>query len=1226
MNKINTVITFAAALFITGCASYKLQYKTDANSAPKAPPLEAVDHSFFLLGNAGNKDENATPTLNALSNYVENHDSKDSYVLFLGNSFYPEGLPPKNEDLLRKGKNSMRKQLDAIKNFKGKVVVLPGNLDWKGGVDGLELEEDFLKERFNGENILQPNNGCPLDGIDVSDDIFLLTVDTQWFLEDWDKYPEMNSKCQIKSRSKFFEELESELKKNATKTIILAMYHPLFTNGQHGGKYPFIHQDFFSTFIKQIKTQGAISIQDRYNERYNELMDRIRVLTKDLDRLVFVSGLDKSLQYISDGNVKQIVSGAASSPATAASLGQYGEFSFGGTGFAKLDIGKNGRVQVQFFKTNEEGSSEILFEKEVFPAKSKIDFSTLHQNFPKTVKAKIYDDSLVEKTGFYKTVWGKHYREVYGTDVTAKTVLLDTLYGGLHVVRAGGGHQTRSLRLEDDKGRTYNMRAMKKSAVQFLQNVIIKDKMVEDDFKNTIPEDLILDFYTAAHPYGAFTIPRLSDAAGILHTNPKLFYVPKQKALGEFNDQYGDELYMIVERPDKKFDGPLFDYPDNIESTDDLMEKLQRDEKYKLNETAFIRARIFDMLIGDWDRHDDQWRFTQHDNDDGTVTFEPIPRDRDQVFSNFDGGLLDVARTLFNTSRQFQVYGPELKHTKWFNSAGIKMDRALLQNKGEATWLEEAAFLKKAITDDIIDAAFLDLPEEVQDETAEDIREKLKGRRDNIVEIAAEYYDYLSKLQVVTGTNKDDYFEITRLPKGKTNIKTYRIKKGEKADLMKDRTYDSKKTKEIWVYGLDDDDVFEVKGKGSHPICIKIIGGQNNDIYRISNGKKIKVYDYKSKKSTIEKKGSASFRLTDNYDFNTYDFKKQIQSVNLLLPSVGYNPDDGFKIGVSNAFTVNGFQRNPFSQQHRLAAGYYFATHSFDLKYEGEFANIFGKWNFLLGGYFKNPNFSENFFGYGNETINLDYAEDFGEDYNRVRTSGYGGWLGIKKDSPYGSIYQIKGQMEGITVEATPDRFITDFTSNKIELDKMQYFATVEGSYQYESYDNKVNPTRGMDFKLTAGGTQNIQESENVFGYVKPEIVFYNALTQNRKFVLKTDLRGQFNIGNNFEFYQAAKLGEETGLRAFRNERFSGRSAAVGSVDLRYSFNQFRTALTPIQIGVFGGVDVGRVWVPNDNSKLWHNSYGGGIWVNTANLLSGTFNLFHGSEGLRFSFGVLVSM
>jgi hemolysin activation/secretion protein len=165
-----------------------------------------------------------------------------------------------------------------------------------------------------------------------------------------------------------------------------------------------------------------------------------------------------------------------------------------------------------------------------------------------------------------------------------------------------------------------------------------------------------------------------------------------------------------------------------------------------------------------------------------------------------------------------------------------------------------------------------------------------------------------------------------------------------------------------------------------------------------------------------------------------------------------------------------------------------------------------------------------------------------------------------------------------------------------------------------------------MNFSLVAGGTQNIDDSEKIFGYVKPQIVFYNALTRNRKLVLKTDVRGHFNIGNNFEFYQGAQLGSDMGLRAYRNERFTGRSAAVAGADLRYSFNKFKTALLPIQIGVFGGYDVGRVWVPNDTSDVLHSSYGGGFWVNTADLLSGTFNLFTGEEGLRFTFGMAFSM
>lgn len=1225
MNKINIFITFVASILLSACATYQPQYKNPNYEASQSLPENTIDKTFYLLGNTGSPTDEASKTMLSLQKYLAENNSEKSYVLFLGNTFYPNGMPPKDEVAKNRAEATMQRQLDALTDFKGKVIVLPGPRDWRAGVDGLELEEDYLKARFNDADVLQPNNGCPLESIDINDNIHLIALDSQWFLEDWNKYPKMNDKCDIKTREKLFIEIEGELKKNATKTIVFAMYHPMITYGAHGGKYPAIHPDFFSTLIKQVKIQGAVSKQDRYNERYSDLMDRLKVLTKDLDRLVFVSSLDQSLQYSDDGSVKQIVSGAGAG-ATAASLGRYGQFVFGHEGFAKLDIAKDGAAQVSFFKAEAHGTPSVVFQQQIYPPRPSYDFSTLHENFPQTVKAQVYSDEMVEKSKFYKLLWGKHYRDLYGTKVTAKTVLLDTLYGGLQVVRAGGGHQTRSLRLEDKDGRTYNMRALKKSAVQFLQTVIIKDKEIESDFLNTIPEDLILDFYTAAHPYGAFTIPKLAAAANVLHTRPKLYYVPKQKALGSFNADYGNELYMIVERPDETFTGPLFDYPDNVESTDDLLAKLREDEKYKLNETAYIRARVFDMLVGDWDRHNDQWRFTQHDNDDGTVTFEPIPRDRDQVYSYFDGGLFDVARTVFNTARQFQVYDEVLKNTKWFNAAGIKLDHALIQNYGKEAWLKAAATMQQQISDAVIADAFSDLPQEVQEETAAEIQRKLKGRRDNLVSIAEDYYMYLAKLQTITGTDKDDYFEVTRLPGGKTNVKTYRIKDGKKADLMVERTFDATETKVIWLYGLDDDDVFEVRGKGDRPIFIRIIGGQNNDTYKISNGRKVKVYDQKSKKNTIAEKGGATFRFTDNYDFNTYDYKKQKQTIHLFLPALGYNPDDGVKLGASYAFTFHGFQRNPFSQQHRVGAGYYFATNSFDINYEGEFANIFGNWNFLVGGYFKNPNFSENFFGYGNETINPSYEFDFDKDYNRVRIGGYGGFMGIKKDSPYGSTFLFKAIFEGIKVEGTANRYITAIVPAPTELDNTRYFASVEGSYQYQSYDNKVNPTRGMNFLLVAGGSQNIHDGESLFGYIKPQIVFYNALTRNRKLVLKTDVRGQFNIGTNFEFYQGAQLGSETGLRAYRDERFTGRSAAVAGADIRYSFNKFKTALLPMQLGVFGGYDVGRVWVPHDSSDVLHSSYGGGFWVNTADLLSGTFNLFAGEEGLRFTFGLAFSM
>src|SRR5690606_21058813 len=98
------------------------------------------------------------------------------------------------------------------------------------------------------------------------------------------------------------------------------------------------------------------------------------------------------------------------------------------------------------------------------------------------------------------------------------------------------------------------------------------------------------------------------------HTNPEVFYMPKQEGLGDYNSVHGDELYMIEERPEEHWLGhESFGAPDHdIQSTSGLFERLRRDEKYSLDEESYVRARVFDMLIGDWDRHDDQWRWAEY--------------------------------------------------------------------------------------------------------------------------------------------------------------------------------------------------------------------------------------------------------------------------------------------------------------------------------------------------------------------------------------------------------------------------------------------------------------------------------------------------------------------------------------------------------------------------------------------------------------------------------------
>ncbi|GAB2770573.1 metallophosphoesterase [Salinimicrobium soli] len=1233
MKKNNKFLTLIVFIVLAACSTtQKAKYKQgEPTSNFDYPQDKKIARSFYLLGDGGySKPGGTSEGLLAFKTYLDSVKQVGNYTIFLGDNIYPDGMEEEGHPLRERAEYRIDAQLDAVENYDGNVIFIPGNHDWYNeGVDGLEREEEYIEDQLDDKDVFHPKAGCGIESIDLSDEIQLIILDSQWFLTNWDNHPTINDNCEIKTRDALFLEVESELKQNQTKTVVFAIHHPLYTNGVHGGHYDFnqhlypsqkkIPVPILGSLAMLIRTSGGVSIQDAQNLLYKNMVKRLETIAKRWGNVVFVSGHEHSLQYIEKDGLKQIVSGSGSK-STSVGLGSDGLFAYNGQGFAVLDIFEDGSSWVSFYGS-ENKNPKLVYQKQVFEAPEPVNLDTLPDTFPQIVEASVYKPEETEKSEAYESIWGDRYREIYGTKIKAEVVDLDTLYGGMEVIRAGGGHQTRSLRLKDKNGRDYNMRALKKSAVQFLQTVAFKDASVESDFENTLAEDIIEDFYTSAHPYGFMVIPTLSQAAGVYHTNPKLYYVPKQKALGIYNQEYGDELYMIVERPEEHYTGyESFGAPNHdIESTSGVFERLRRDEKYSLDESAYIRARLFDMLIGDWDRHQDQWRWSEFEDKEGNHLFRPVPRDRDQVFSNFDGAFLATLRGVLGLAKQLATYDDDINDVKYFNTAALGLDRSLIQNMGREEWIEQAKYLQEHVTDEAIEEAFSKLPEETKGQSSEEIKKHLKARRENLVDIAKRYYEVVAETSIVTGTDKDDYIEVERLPKGQTRITIYRIKDGKKADIVNSRIYYPEYTKEIWLYGLDDDDVFEVYGEGDDPILTRVIGGQNNDIYRVKNGKKVKIYDYISKPNTIEETHGARVHLTDDYEVNVFDKDRKIYKKTSVIPAVGYNPDDGIRVGLKAKQSIFGFQRNPYTTQHSLEAGYYFATESFNVHYDGEFANMWGNYNLFVGAYFTSPSFTRNFFGYGNETENPE--DELGKDYNRIRVSTIGGEAGFVRQSPFGSFFKYTASFEGVKIAESDGRFITEEFAADPDLFERKYFLGLEGLYKYESYDDVLNPSNGMRFELKAGGKLNTNDTDKFFGYLEPYLGFFRALTRNDKLVLNPRIQAEVNFGDDFQFYQAATLGGDTGLRSFRLNRFAGESALATGADLRYSFEQFKTPILPIQIGVFAGYDIGRVWLDGENSNDWHESYGGGFWVNSAEALSGRFNFFTGKEGLRFSFG-----
>ena len=189
-------------------------------------------------------------------------------------------------------------------------------------------------------------------------------------------------------------------------------------------------------------------------------------------------------------------------------------------------------------------------------------------------------------------------------------------------------------------------------------------------------------------------------------------------------------------------------------------------------------------------------------------------------------------------------------------------------------------------------------------------------------------------------------------------------------------------------------------------------------------------------------------------------------------------------------------------------------------------------------------------------------------------------------------------------------------------IEKRRNYAGVQASYFYENFDNNTFPTLGMNIELKTGWKSNLEDSDENHAFISPSLRFDYKLSSNGNIVLGTKLKGHIIIGDNFEFYNGASIGGFDGLRGYRNQRFTGNQSFYQNTDIRLNLRKVKTELVPLQLGVFGGFDYGRVWLKNETSKDWKTSYGGGIWLVGAEMINLNLSVFNSQDGAQFNFGL----
>ena len=782
------------------------------------------------------------------------------------------------------------------------------------------------------------------------------------------------------------------------------------------------------------------------------------------------------------------------------------------------------------------------------------------------------------RSGLHQWLWGKHYRAEWNTPVRVKVMQLDTTFGGLTPLQRGGGRQTKTLRLQNPAGKQYVLRSIDKTFGRALPDI----------FLGSFVERLINDQVSIAHPFAAVTIPPMIEATGIYHTNPEIVYIPQQPVLDSFNADFGDRLYMLEERPDDdQSDAANFGYAENVIGTNRLIEKLLEKNNRVIDQEAFVKARIFDMFIGDWGRHEDQWRWTEFKDEKPTL-YKPVPRDRDQAYTKFDGLLLSVLLSAADL-KHLQSFDYKIKDVDRYNFQARHLDRLGANQLPLQEWLRIARDLQSVLTDSVIESGIRKMPAELFPISGPELIAKLKSRRQYLDEYAEDYYRLLAREVNVVGSNEAERFIITTTDSGLIKVTAHSMnKEGGPKEAFYERTFYPSETKEIRLYGLSGEDQYVINAPLPSHTRIRIIGGPDKDVYQIADQQRsVLVYDNASNDFT--QAAGVRKHLSNQPSIHRFDYDGFEYGERGTIKKLSYNREDRLFVGIGYKIKTEKWRKAPFAHEHKISLNYSPIQKGIRALYEGTINQAFGSWNLDLLAEYDAIRWT-NYFGVGNETVLL--TDD--REFYRLRSRDIYASVGL--NSRVGNHFIATNLLyQSIKLIDDPERFYAkDFTNQEPKGYLSRQYIGPELRYGFQKVDMAVLPKKGFEAGAGIGYTYNLKHSDRSFARFDAVTQFYIPLF--RPFTLAVRTGGATLTGGNPDFFQLNRLGGSLTLRGYIRDRFYGQTMVYNNNELQWHFN-VRSKLFNGRAALLGLYDFGRVWQTGETSDVWHKAFGGGISI-----------------------------
>jgi hypothetical protein len=1174
-----------------------------------AQKVDSVFSRVIFIGDAGEMDMEQ----NAVLKHAASHIIKGkTTVMYLGDNIYPRGmgLPGSKEE--ETTKQILRSQYQPMRANGAPVYFIPGNHDWdKMGPRGLakiKQQWSFLEEQKDSLLKLIPANGCPDPvEINISPEVTIIAFDSEWWLFPYSK-ENTDADCNCNSREDVLKKMQLLLDKNKDKVILLASHHPFQTYGNHGGYFPLKDHIFPLTALKHnlyipLPVLGSLypflrstfpTAEDKGNPLYREMVKNIDAVFKGFPNLVHVAGHEHGLQFIKDKQI-QIVSGAGSKNSYVVK-GKHALYANAHQGYVIVDELSNRNMRFTYFTETDKGVNESFrYEKPYVNLAS----------IPDLVHQPILEDSVVvrlhpeyDQVGkFHRLMFGENYRKEWAAPTKLPVIKLSTISGGLTPSKIGGGFQTNSLRLVDKSGKEWVLRAVEKSP----------EKILPEELRETFAKDWVDDAMSAQHPFSSLIVPKLAEAAGVAHAVPIIGVVSPDLNLGIYSKLFENKVCLLEER----------EPAGETDNTPKMIKNLNKDNDYSLDAKAFLKARLLDLLIGDWDRHSDQWRWTKEEIEDEKV-YKPVPRDRDQVVY-VNKGVLPYLASRSWIAPNLQGFDGKIKNVKYSLWKTTFLDRYPASHFSYEEWTKIVADFVKAETDEVLESGLRSLPASAYNLRHEVLFKQLQERRNSIPEVMDDYYRFKNKIVDIHASGKNELIRIQGTSDKGLKVKINKVNKaGVVERVLMDKEFTSAVTKEIRLYTGGGNDRITLDNSTSS-IKLRIVDSTDTkELDVLASKRRVNVYD---KGEHLKLSGDSS-RLRIKYSrdsANTAFLPVKLQNVTMPLLNIAANPDDGFLLGVGfKRINQEGFRKLPFHDVQEVFVSHSFSTKAFRFRYSGTWIEAIGKADLHLNAVVNAPENSVNFYGRGNETV-FD-KKTYDRNFYRARFSTYQFDPSLSWKSAAGMSIAVGPSIQFYRYNSEDNfgRFITRSSEigsyDSLTISSNKLYAGIITNFTNDKRSNKLLPSWGSFVNIKFLGYAGLNHNSKSFVQILPEFAFYKSINTKATVVLAERFGGGVTFGKT-AFYQSLFLGGQGNLYGYRMNRFAGQHMIYNNLELRAKIGDYTSYIVPGQVGVLGYFDIGRVWEDGERSQKWHNGVGAGIYATAAKYAVVKFIMGYSSEG-----------